>query len=150
MTNGVKTYDPSDVQIILGTTPISGFADGTFISVSMDENQFTKTVGADGNVSRSKSNNRTGTATLTLQQTSQSNDFLSALQAADELANGGAVPMMIKEIGSGSTLVFTQAAWIEKLPDVSYSKDIEDRSWTIATAQLQTFIGGNSTNSAGA
>lgn len=143
---GIKTYDPSNVQIIVGGVPMTGFADGTFIDIAFDDDQFKKTVGADGEVSRSKSNNNCATVALTLKQTSASNDALSALYSADRLNNGGAVPMMIKEIGTGRTLCFTQAAWVEKLPNVSYSKDIEDRNWTLATAQMEIFVGGNANN----
>jgi len=143
---GAKTYDPKNVQIIMGGAPITGFADGTFINVSFDEDQYTKTVGADGEVSRAKTNNHTSTITLTLKQTSGSNDVLSAFYNADKLNDAGAVPLMIKEIGSGRTLAFTQAAWVQKLPDVGYSKDVEDRAWTIATAQMDMFVGGNSLN----
>lgn len=145
--DGVKTYDPNNVQIIMGGVALSGFADGTFINVAYDENLYNKVVGADGEVSRSKTNNRCATVAITLKQTSSSNDELSAFYAADELNNSGVVPLMIKEIGSGRTLVFAQAAWVEKLPDTGYSKDVEDRAWTIATAQLKTFIGGNASNS---
>lgn len=143
---GIKTYDPKNVQIIMGGVPITGFADGTFIDVAMDEDQFTKTVGGDGEVSRAKSNNQCATVTVTLQQTSGSNDVLSGLYQADKLNNAGAVPLMIKEIGTGKTLCFTQAAWVERLPNTTYSKDIEERAWTIATGQLEIFIGGNTTN----
>ncbi len=141
---GVKTYDPNNVQIILGGAPMSGFADGTFVSVSSDENLYNKTVGADGEVSRSRQNNKTATIALTLKQTSSSNDILSGFAALDEASDGGVFPLMIKEIGSGRTLLFTQAAWVEKHPDTAYSKDVEDREWTIATSQMKTFIGGNS------
>lgn len=145
MQNGVYTYDPSEVQIIMGGAPMTGFADGTFISISFDEDQYTKTVGADGEVSRSKSNNNTATITLTLKQTSASNDVLSALHLADQLSNGGVVPFMLKELGSGRTLCFAQAVWVQKLADVAYSKDVEDRSWILATGQMQVFVGGNAT-----
>ena len=143
---GVKTYDPNNVQVIMGGVPIGGFADGTFVSIAFDEDQFAKTVGADGEVSRSKSNNNSATITMTLKQTSASNDALSGFAQADNLDGSGAVPLMIKEIGSGRTLCFTQAAWVQKLPDVGYSKEVEDRAWTIATAQMNVFIGGNATS----
>jgi len=140
---GVKTYDPNNVQLILGGVGISGYADGTFINLTYDEDLYNKTVGADGEVSRSKTTNRSATLTITLKQTSSSNDALSALYQLDESEDGGVVPMMIKEIGTGTTLVFTQAAWVQKLPDLNFSKDIEDRQWTIATSQLESYIGGN-------
>lgn len=148
--SGVKTYDPNNVQIIVGGVAMSGFADGTFINIAYDENLYNKTVGADGEVSRSRTNNRSATVTLTLKQTSSSNDELSALVLADELDNSGAVPLMVKEIGSGRTLLFAQAAWVEKMPDIGYSKDIEDRAWTLGTSGLTTFVGGNASSGSGA
>lgn len=147
--SGVKTYDPRNVQIICGGVPISGFADGTFVSVASDEDLYNKTVGADGEVSRARSNNRAATVTLTLKQTSQSNDVLSAFAAADAASNGGVFPLMIKEIGTGSTLVFAQAAWIQAYPNVDYSKDIEDRAWVLACGTLDRFVGGNSNSGSG-
>jgi hypothetical protein len=141
--DGVKTYDPNNVQIIMGGFPITGYADGSFIEVAYDEDLYSKTVGADGEVSRAKMNNRSATVTITLKQTSATNDELSALYAADQANNAGVVPLFIKEQGTGRTLVFAQAAWVQKLPNLNYSKDVEDRVWTVATAQLKSFIGGN-------
>lgn len=141
---GLKTYDPSNVQIIMGGHAVTGFADGTFIDISPDEQRYNKTVGADGETSRSRTNNRCKTITVTLKQTSASNDFFSGLALADETDNAGAVPIMIKEIGTGKTIGFAQAAWIENDPNVTYSKDVEDRAWTIATTNMDLFIGGNS------
>jgi len=147
--SGVKTYDPRDVQIIVGGVPLSGFADGTFINVASDEPLYNKTVGADGEVSRSRSNNRAGTVTITLKQTSNGNDVLSGFAALDDASNGGVFPMMIKEIGSGRTIVFAQSAWIEQFPDVDYAKEVGDRAWTIATGPLQRFVGGNAFSGSG-
>lgn len=147
--SGVRTYDPRNVQIIVGGNPISGFADGSFITITPDETLYAKSVGADGEVSRARSNNRSATVTLTLKQTSQSNDVLSALALADNAANAGVVPFMVKEIGSGSTLVFAQAAWIEDFPDIDYSKEVGERAWTLATAQTDMFVGGNAFSNAG-
>lgn len=139
----VRTYDPANVQVIVGGVPMSGFADGTFISIEHDEPAFTKTVGADGEVSRAKSNNKSATVTITLKQTSISNDILSGFGLADEASNGGVVPFMLREIGNGTTLVFAESAWIEEWPDLGYSKNIENREWKLALAQCNRFIGGN-------
>ncbi|MBC3540659.1 phage structural protein [Rufibacter sediminis] len=141
---GVKTYDPKNVQVILGGTPASGFTDGTFISVAPDEDLYTKTIGADGEASRARSNNKSATVTLTLKQTSSTNDVLSTFVAADQVSDSGVFPLMIKEIGSGRTLVFAQAAWVQRFPDLAYSKEVEDREWVIAVGQMDIFIGGNS------
>ena len=112
----VYTYASDEVRIIVGGVPISGLADGTFVSVARDEQAFTKVTGADGTTSRAKSANRSGSITLTLSQTSPSNDVLSALAVADEETGAGVVPVLIKD-GSGRSVHATDAAWVQKMPD---------------------------------
>lgn len=147
MGQGVRTYDPRNVQVIIGAIPITGFADGTFVTVTADEDLYAKTTGAQGEVSRARSNNRGGTLTLTLKQTSPANDVLSGFALADEASNAGVVPVLIKELGTGRTLMFSQAGWIQGWPEVGYSKAIENRAWTIALADITRFIGGNESSS---
>ena len=83
----LRTYDPKQVVISIGGVPISGYADGTFLLIDRDENAFTKVTGADGTSTRVKSNNRAGSMTLTLKQSSPSNDVLSGFATLDELSN---------------------------------------------------------------
>ena len=44
----VRTYDPKQVIITVGGVPMSGFADGTFLTVDRDDDQWAKVTGADG------------------------------------------------------------------------------------------------------
>jgi len=138
----VKTYDPKQVQLIIGGAPIGGFADGEFISVERDEDTFTKVAGADGEVSRSKSNNKMGELTVTLLQTSASNAILSAFMLADELSNSGVIPIFIKD-SLGTTTLFSAEGWVKKPPAVSYDKELTDREWTFDLANVDIFVGGN-------
>ena len=93
----VKTYNAADVIVIVGTSQMQGLAEGTFVEVSREVEAFTKQTGSDGEVTRSKTNNKSGTVTLTLQQGSASNDFHSALAKLDEESAAGVVPMSILE-----------------------------------------------------
>lgn len=138
----VKTYDPKQVQLIIGGAPIGGFADGEFISVERDEDTFTKVAGADGEVSRSKSNNKMGELTVTLLQTSASNAILSAFMLADELSNSGVIPIFIKD-ALGTTTLFSAEGWVKKPPTVSYDKELTDREWTFDLSNVDIFVGGN-------
>ena len=61
----VRTYDPKQVIITVGGVPMSGFADGSFLTIDRDDNQWTKVTGADGTSTRIKSNNRSGNMTIT-------------------------------------------------------------------------------------
>jgi hypothetical protein len=138
----VYTYASDEVTVIVGGVVMSGFADGTFVTVARDEQAFNKVTGADGSVSRAKTANKSGTITLTLQQTSPSNDVLSALMIADELSNQGVVPVLLKD-KTGRTTVFSSSSWIQQSPEASMSKNIESREWVIDCAKLEIFIGGN-------
>lgn len=138
----VSTFDPKSVVVSIGGIPISGYADGTFLEVTADNQQFTKVVGADGFTTRVKSNNYGGVMTLTIAQTSPSNDALSAILNADRLANAGVVPILIKDL-SGTTIIFSATGWIQQFPDVSFGNEMNNRAWVLDLAEIDIFIGGN-------
>ena len=143
----VRTYAADEVRIVVGGSPISGLADGTFVSISRDEQAFNKLTGADGSTSRAKTGNRAGSITLTLQQTSPGNDVLSALMIADEEGNDGVTSVLVKDT-SGRTLHFAASAWVQQMPDTDFSKEIEERAWVLDCAAIDSFVGGNA-NAAG-
>jgi hypothetical protein len=144
---GVYTYASDEVRVIVGGVPMSGFADGTFVTVSRDEQAFTKVTGADGTTSRSKSANKSGTITITLKQTSPSNDVLSGFMIADEQSNEGVVPVLIKDT-SGRTIHSVSAAWVQQMPDNEFGKEISEREWVMDCARIDSFVGGNDRSSA--
>lgn len=141
----VRTFDPKSVVITIGGVPMSGFADGTFLEITSDTQQFTKVVGADGYTTRVKSNNYGGVMTLTLSQSSPSNDVLSGFLALDRTANAGVVPILIKDM-SGSTIIFSGTGWIQQFPDVTFGNEINNRAWALDLADIDILIGGNGEN----
>jgi len=141
----VRTYDAKQVAVIIDGVPMSGFADGSFVVVERDNDTFSKVSGADGIVSRSKSNDRAGSLVLTLAQTSPSNDVLSAIQQLDEQANAGVVAVLIQDF-SGRSVFVSAFGWIRKPPSSEFGKEINDREWTLDLADLDTFTGGNADN----
>lgn len=138
---GVRTYDSSQVVLTVGGAVISGFAEGTFITVERDDQNFTKVIGADGTASRRKTTNRSGSLTLTLSQTSPSNDVLSALMVKDE-DGSGVVPVLLKD-NSGSTRIFSSAAWIQGMPTIEFSGELTNREWVIEMAYIEAELAGN-------
>jgi hypothetical protein len=138
----VRTYDPKSVIITVGGVPMSGFSDGTFCEIVRDEATWTKVVGADGYVTRGKTNNFSGTMTLTLKQSSPSNDVLSGFIALDELTNSGIVPVLVKDL-SGNSTYFSGQGWVQQYSNSTFDKAITDREWTIALATLDLFVGSN-------
>jgi hypothetical protein len=125
---------------------MSGFADGTFVSVERSTDSFTKVSGADGIVSRAKTNDRSGSLKFTVAQTSPSNDILSAFALADEINNKGVVPVLIKD-NSGRSVYISAFGWVKKPPTSEFGKDISSREWDLDLADLDVFLGGNADES---
>lgn len=138
----MKTYDPKQVVLIVGGVQITGFADGTFITVRRNSDAWSLQMGVDGEGTRSKSNDKSGQIEVQLMQSSQSNGYLSNLALADELSNGGIVPAMVKDNG-GSSLHAAEQIYVKKTPDADYAREAGPRVWVLETDNLQNFIGGN-------
>jgi hypothetical protein len=138
----LKTYNGSEVSVIIGTRPIKSLAESDAVKVERDTATFTDTVGIDGSVTRSKSSDRRGKITVKVQQTSTDNDYLSACALIDEKSAAGVMPIMIRD-QNGTTLVFAEQAWIEKPADISFGKEAGEREWVFRCAKLDVFVGGN-------
>lgn len=138
----IFTYAPDQIMIVIGGFPMYGLADGTFLSIDRNEDAYSVVAGADGQVARVKSNNPTATMTLTLMQTSESNQILTNFALLDQASNSGTFPILIKDI-EGTTLIFSSKAWVQKMPTTEFSKDISNREWTIALSDITYNIGGN-------
>lgn len=138
----VKTYDPKQVAVIFGGTTLSGFTDGTFINVERNENAFNLKVGVDGIGTRAKTNNLSGKVTITLHQSSSSNNYLSGVAAADELSNSGALPLLIRD-ASGTSLFTSLTAWVQKYANGEFGKEVSNRVWVLETDTIVIFDGGN-------
>lgn len=140
----VRTYDPKLVSLSVMGNPISGYADGSAIVVERRNDMWATSVGADGvDTSRAKSNDKSGTITITLAQTSGSNDILAAYMKADEVSNNGVVAINCTDT-LGTTELFTAKAWIRKAPNVEFSKEVTSREWVFDCADLDMSVGGNS------
>lgn len=138
------TYDPKAILVVIGGAIIGGFADGTFLTAEYSNDFFTKTTGSDGNTARSKQNDFSGSITLTLMQTSPSNDILTGIYLLDRTANAGIVPIVVKDL-LGRTVIGTAYGWIRKPPSVEFSKEVSNREWVFDCAEMEGFVGGNFT-----
>lgn len=140
-----QTYDPKSVIFTFRGVPLTGYAPGTFVTVSRASDGVSLVVGSDGETTRVRSRNRSGTITLTLRAESPSNDVLTAAYLADEkgLATGRG-PAGLTDL-SGSSVVVSQDAWIQKLPDMGFGDSSGTREWIFATGDLDMRPGGNNT-----
>lgn len=139
----MKTYDFKQVAVIIGGRQMTGFAEGDdVVKVGRDEDAFTMTVGADGEGTRSKSNNKAGKLTIKLKAASESNQILDGFALADELGNAGLVPFLVKD-NSGATLHAAEQSYIVKRPESALGMSEGEREWILQTDNLAMFEGGN-------
>lgn len=74
----VATYDAKDTSIIIDATYITGLGED-MISGEKDEDFFSSSVGAQGDIVKSQINNTLGTVTVYVQPTSPQKNFLMNL-----------------------------------------------------------------------
>jgi hypothetical protein len=141
---GVNVYDPKSVVLAFGPILVSGYADGTFVIAERNEDNFVLMMGSDGEACRAKSNNKSGRVTVTLLQSSMTNDLLAAAAVIDERSTSGdgISPLLCKD-NSGRGLFTAETAWIVKPATATYGREVENREWVFETNELIMFAGGN-------
>jgi hypothetical protein len=136
-------YSPSDVTVtVAGLYSVTGYAEGTFIRITKDTQQVTTLRAMDGSMSRVKSPDTGWKVELTLAQSSSGNDILSTLWNVDKVTGMGKFPLFIKD-GSGSTMFMAATAWIEEVPDITFSNSMDTRTWRFAATDVIVNLGGN-------
>jgi hypothetical protein len=139
----LRTFDFKQVSLTFGAFLIQGFAEGDdVISIAPQADAFNSLAGADGEVTRSKTNDNRWLLTIRLLQTSPSNDDLMGVALADKLSNTGVQPILLKD-NNGNTLVGEGQAYIQRLPDAGLGSNVSDREWVIMLPNPDLFIGGN-------
>ena len=139
-----SNYSPDLIVITWGSIVFAGMADGTFVTAERSEDAYSLKVGATGAQTRVRSLNLSGSVKVTLQQSSLTNDLLSAAYEEDQAFNTFiTLPIMIKDL-NGNTLIHATNSWIKKLPTVEYGKDLTNREWTFECAAIDTFVAGGS------
>ena len=142
--SAAKIYDADQISLVFMGIPInSGYADGEFLTIEQESNDFNDVVGTDGEVTRSNSKDLRATIKVKLMQTSDGNAALSALNNLDKVTPGGAGvgPMMIKD-RQGTSLYTASKCWIQKAPDVTFDRTATSREWTLRCADLTRIDGG--------
>lgn len=137
----VKTYSVEDISVSVFGRNLRGFGDSR-VKIAMSEDAFTYTADTDGNGTRNKNPNQSGTIVLTLKGSSDDNLFLSGLAAADYKTKLGTFPVLVKD-NNGTSLYTAAEAWIQKMADAEFAKEVGDREYTIMCHKLIMVNGGN-------
>lgn len=134
-------YSADFVDIIYGAVTVVGYAE-KFIEVEFEEDDFKKMVGSLGDVTRSRLLNRSGKITVTLLDSSESNDALMAYAVTDRRTGLGAKEFIMLDRSSNTEVRATQT-WVMKIPKVERGKEAGTTVWVFEAAFLEMNIGGS-------
>ena len=140
--NKVRTWDAKQLIVVFGAIKFTGFAEGTIVAIERNGEAFEKVRGADGGIDRVNKNANDFQITVTLKQTSPTNDLLTTALIADQAGNLGVFPIAIKDLG-GTTLFASTQAWISKDPDDDFSDSMGSREWVFDTGVGAKITGSN-------
>ncbi|MBW2672068.1 MAG: DUF3277 family protein [Deltaproteobacteria bacterium] len=140
----LKHYDPDMVSINFAGISFQGFAEDTMVSIERETDDFTDVAGVRGEVTRSKSLDNRATITVSLMQSSRTNDRLATIRALDKASPNGAgvYPIMVRD-RQGNAIHTGEQAWIARNPDTEYGPTPTAREWKFRVANLIDFDGGS-------
>lgn len=127
--NPLKSYDIRKLVPLINGIPVQGLGSGSPISIEFPES-WTTQIGAGGAHTRSRNNDSSADLTLSLQQTSLTNQQLNILAELDNLTGNSTFAFLLKDT-LGNDLLFAPQAYVTQRPAMSYGKDSGDREWTI-------------------
>lgn len=138
----VYTYSPDKNLVLVNGVPLVGYGEDDAITAEPMADMSSSKVGIDGDVSRSTSTDRRATVTITLMQTSPSNDVLSALVGIDIITGGRLCTLTIQNLLQRDLLVAPQA-WIKRRTNLAYGREAGDREWQFECLPTVWFVGGS-------
>lgn len=144
MPSGImRQYAPDDINMVVGTQPVSGVQEGTFIEAERSVDTASLHPGSDGEVTLAISPVQTGTIKVTLQQASPLNDFFNSLFQAlqQKQMTVAVVPITIND-KNGTTIISSKQSIVQKPTKVTYADKPEAREWTFLCPYLNMNPGG--------
>lgn len=143
MASRATVYSANAVTLTLAGLNIeSGRGPDEFLRIEQQNDDFTYNAGIDGEGVFSENRNHYTLLTVTLMQTSQGNDVLSALHNASKLAGGSPFPAYVED-RRGTTKLVSGAALIMKTPDQTFAREAGTVVWVIGVHDPQRHVGGH-------
>ena len=128
--NAIPTvYNPLNTSLLINFVEPVDYAEGTKIVVSKNSDIVIPHVGVNGEVALATNQDRTGTLTFSLKNTSPFNDVMSGLVQATQL-NGLFFPVSLLEPSTAGMLI-TSLGWVQSQPDYTLGQEIGQLDWVI-------------------
>lgn len=149
-TQRLATFAPNDVTVVITQRSsgiahiVSGYSEDSIVNIERVAETFTMYTGADNTSTRIYNANKSATVTLSLQQTSASNDILSLLYSNDAASrnSSGLFSLQISD-ASGRSRYFSDDAYVGVVPNSGFGNSMQTRDWVLHAHNLDTYIGGN-------
>jgi len=136
----VDTYSPSDVKLSFGGYTIVGWEE---ISIERRSPSFIPVAGIRGKHTRVATQDTAATISISLLQTSPSNDILSEVHRQDIINGTGRLTLTLKDY-SGRSVFSSDEAYILGYPAAGYSSGFEYRVWSVFCQTTSNYkVGGN-------
>lgn len=131
----VRSYDPDEVNLVVGGVVVTGVASGTWITAERAEDDFTEYIGAKGEVALAESNNRSGEIKVTLDNTSPSVNML--YEWSRKKGKNALFPVSIVDANEeGKIRMGGPQARVRRPANYESGKEITEREFTIFVADL--------------
>lgn len=127
-------YDPKDVILLLGGVEPVEYAEDTAIVLSKDQDVWLKKTGVDGSVALARNRDETGTITISLKNTSITNQTLFNYYTAAESGGTPWFPVLFRDPSSG--IQIETQGWIQTQPDFTAAQEIMQLDWVIGVASV--------------
>ncbi len=139
----MKNYGFGNTICLVNGVAIGGWMSGDdSFQMSRRNPSFTDDVGVSGEMAVAENADKSGQFLMNLQQTAESNLYLSGLINAAE--NGAFVPIVVmfkdtqgNDLGTGSS------GYIMGHPEATRGANINGQQWTIIVEQLDMLLGGS-------
>lgn len=135
----LPVYSSSDVKVAWSGVPLDGLAQDSFVTFSRNSDLTDEEVGADGQVSISRSPDKTGTCTISLQQQSLANHILSGVLLLQEDSGDFFRGSLTIADPSGSVLALMSGCHIKTAPEVDLGSSAsgKTRNWVFFCEKMK-------------
>lgn len=147
----ISTFAPADVTIVVAQESsglswiLSGFMEDKIVSIERNAETYALYTGADNTNTRIFNANTSAKVTISLAQTSESNDILTRLYQADADSRDSSGIFSISVVdNSGRSSYFSDEAYIAVVPNSEYGNSMQAREWVIHATRMDAVIAGNS------
>lgn len=133
----MKAYNSNEIYLSLANRSIqTGRVESEFVTTDYAVDANVPTVGADGEMTISRSNNESATITIKLLATSDGHRLLEQLYAAQAATpNGAPIPFELRDI-LGARVEHAEKVVFIKRPATGHGATVGEREWKLVAEKL--------------